>query len=102
MASKPITPRQAEVLRDLSETDFLRPMDVGGRDGSHHSATLAQLANLGLVERKKLHSTSCPYGCLRNDGTVSTRCRCKGSCTYRRIARARSTKKRESAGERKL
>lgn len=85
MALRQITKRQRDVLRDLSVTEFLRPMDVGGRDGSHHSATLAQLAKLGLVERKKLHAIYCPHGSSREDGTISTGCRCKGSCTYRRL-----------------
>lgn len=80
-----LTPRQLEVLHYLSDTEFLRPMDVGGRDGSHHSATLAALAKRGLVDRKKLHAIHCPHGSRRSDGTLSTRCRCKGSCTYRRF-----------------
>lgn len=29
-----------------------RPMDVGGRDGSHHCATLRRLVDLGLAERR--------------------------------------------------
>jgi len=98
MPGKPLTPRQSEVLRDLSDTEFLRPMDVGGRDGSHHSATLAGLVKRGLVERRKIHAIHCPHGCRRADGTISTRCRCKGSCTYRRVTDDRATKKRKRAG----
>lgn len=32
---------------------WLRPMDVGGRDGSRHSATLRRLASRGLVESQR-------------------------------------------------
>lgn len=33
-----------------------RPMDVGGSDGSHHSATLRKLAARGFVERMRRNS----------------------------------------------
>lgn len=48
-----VTERQFEVLQSLrgSPDLWLRPMDVGGTDGSHHSKTLAQLAGKGLAER---------------------------------------------------
>lgn len=56
-----LTARQLDVLRNLhwfarsaaqrGSSPRARPMDVGGRDGSHHSATLAQLVRKGLVKR---------------------------------------------------
>lgn len=47
-----ISEREREVLEALSYTEWLRPMDIGGRDGSHHSATLAKLVARGIVERR--------------------------------------------------
>ena len=32
---------------------WFAPMDVGGRDASHHSATLRKLVKLGLAEKKE-------------------------------------------------
>ena len=45
--------QQREVLGELRGGEWLRPMDVGGTDGSHHSRTLARLVKAGLAERKK-------------------------------------------------
>lgn len=78
-----MTERERKLLARLDETEFLRPMDVGGRDGSHHSATLARLARKGLAERRK----SC--WCTDDKASPSYNrrhpwCRCKGSCRYRR------------------
>lgn len=47
-----LTDRQFAILRDLDDENWMRPMDVGGRDASHHSATLAQLVRKGLAERR--------------------------------------------------
>lgn len=54
----PLTPRDIEVLHDLVAFMFsphaptwARPLDIGGTNGSHHSATLAKLTKRGLVER---------------------------------------------------
>lgn len=47
-----MTERQFAVLRDLDDERWLRPMDIGGRDASHHSETLAQLVRKGLAERR--------------------------------------------------
>ncbi len=70
-------------------------MDVGARDGSHHSATLSALAGRGLVDRKKIHATYCYNGSTQRQKLVdnrwvvtdghppSTACCCKGSCRYR-------------------
>lgn len=75
--------------------DGAQPMDIGGRDGSHHSATLAQLTKKGLAERKKLHAIYCYHGSTQRQKLVdnrwvytdghppSTKCCCKGSCRYK-------------------
>lgn len=48
-----LTQRQQDVLDSLAgHLSWLRPMDIGGRDSSHHSQTLAGLAQKDLVERK--------------------------------------------------
>lgn len=88
-----LTQRQIEVLkrlaaikdnrytnsRDLTSEVFApevrgywaAPMDFGGTNGSHHSATATQLAKLGLVERYK-------------NGRINTfNSRNKSSCCYR-------------------
>lgn len=48
-----LTDRQRELLVHLDDELWLRPMDVGGTDGSHHSRTLAQLARKGLAEESR-------------------------------------------------
>lgn len=50
-----LTSRQLEVLRTLAacQLRWARPMDVGGRDDSHHSKTLKALARRGLVIRRR-------------------------------------------------
>lgn len=49
-----LTPREAEVLRDIpSGDDWWRPMDCGGRDSSDHSRVLMKLAEKGYVEMKE-------------------------------------------------
>jgi hypothetical protein len=95
-----ISDRQLDVLDTLAVYgDWARPMDVGARDGSHHSATLSQLASKGLAERKKLHAIYCYNGSTQrqalvdnrwvvtDDHSPSTACCCKGSCRYK-ITRA--------------
>ena len=48
-----MTKNESEVLSQLMyQTDWCRPMDVGGHDSSHHGRTLAKLADAGLVERR--------------------------------------------------
>lgn len=47
-----LTENQRGVLVSMYTGEWMRPMDMGGRDGSHHSATLAALVRKGLVERK--------------------------------------------------
>lgn len=83
-----LPPRAIEVLRDLPEGEaYVRPMDVGGADGSHHSATLARLAALGLAERRKRHQIYCTYDApIAGTDRRSARCCCRGSYHYRRSA----------------
>lgn len=52
-----IEERDAEVLSALRDMRQLRqgwvkPIDIGGQDCSHHSSTLNRLIKKGLVERK--------------------------------------------------
>jgi hypothetical protein len=58
-----LTSRDLEVLRDLRSANkqakqhdhhdgYVRPMDVGGGDGSYHSGVLAKLVRHGLVKRR--------------------------------------------------
>lgn len=46
------TARERAVLDQLPTDAWVRPMDVGGRDGSGHSYTLAILVAKGLAERE--------------------------------------------------
>lgn len=58
-----ITEREREVLGELDAANrsfinigyrdgWVRPMDCGGSNGSHHGATLQRLLKKGLVDRK--------------------------------------------------
>ena len=50
--ARPLTPRQLDLLyHQLPDDQWCTPMMLGGTDGSHHSATLAQLVRKGLAER---------------------------------------------------
>ena len=51
-----ITDKQYDVLWQLSDTKFLKPMDFGAWDASHHSGTARQLAKQGMVEISGYHS----------------------------------------------
>lgn len=56
--TRPLTDRETELLHELAawhrtEKIGARPLDLGAHNGSHHSATLARLVRLGLVERKE-------------------------------------------------
>jgi hypothetical protein len=47
-----LTTRQRDLLyHQLDDERWSTPMMLGGTDGSHHSATLAQLVRKGLAER---------------------------------------------------
>jgi len=83
-----VSEREMELLINLSDENWRRPMDVGAWDGSHHSATLTRLAKRGLVERKKIHAIQCYFDSMHNGKRV-TRCCCKGHCEYRRTAAGR-------------
>lgn len=49
-----MTDREREVLREFpSNADWQRPMDVGGRDGTDHSAVIMRLVQKGYVEMKE-------------------------------------------------
>lgn len=52
-----LSEREKEVAESLwvfgRGREWARPMDIGGRDASHHSMTLARLSKKGLVERKE-------------------------------------------------
>lgn len=52
-----LTDIDKEVLDDLTcwkyDNGWARPMDVGGRDCSHHSRTLAKLVRLGYAEERR-------------------------------------------------
>jgi hypothetical protein len=91
-----ISDRQKDVLESLAAYgDWAQPMDIGGRDGSHHSATLNQLVRRGLADRKKLHAIYCYNGSTQRQKLVDNRwvvtdghppspkCCCKGSCRYK-------------------
>lgn len=77
-----LTDRQRECLRWLDDELWLRPMDMGATDGSHHSRTLRQLVDKGLADRKS------PGG--------------RSGCRYRRTKAGRAhiyaTKKEVSRG----
>ena len=53
-----LRPHEEEVLNYLQwfaenrPQKWVRPMDVGGSDGSHHSGTLAKLVKLGYAESR--------------------------------------------------
>lgn len=81
MTPQPLTERDIETLdalrgasddaikhdtRAMRRIGWVQPLDCGGGNGSHHSATLTKLAKRGLAERHK-------FGGPRD----------KGSCRYR-------------------
>lgn len=89
MTRRALNEREIDVLCNLDDEQWQRVMAVGGRDGSHHSATLANLARRGLAERKK--SCGCgPGSWLEKEILAAGKvplwpwCRCRGSCLYRR------------------
>jgi hypothetical protein len=48
-----LTQRQRDLLyHQLADDYWCTPRMLGGTDGSHHSATLAQLVRKGLAERQ--------------------------------------------------
>jgi hypothetical protein len=72
MPAVPLTSHQLEVLNDLFYHArrpgwglWARPLDLGARDSSHHSRTLAQLCRLGLVERARRNTLLNVIGAAR-------------------------------------
>lgn len=54
-----LSEREADVLMTMAGSDYwVRPMDIGGSDASHHSATLRRLVSRGYVERRRRSATS--------------------------------------------
>jgi hypothetical protein len=81
-----LSERQREVLRELEAAvrqnpgRRIAPIDLGGQDGSHHCATLAQLCKKGLATRRKqvfFGNCECKCGPLAMFGH-----RCRGSFSY--------------------
>lgn len=94
-AQPPLTERQRELLAWLDDLEWKKSLDLGGADGSHHSATLAALARKGLAERNK--SCWCGPGSARERELLAKGitprwpwCGCKGSCRYRRTPAGRA------------
>jgi len=86
----PLTARQRDVLVLLHQHArrdnwgfWARPLDLGARDSSHHSRTLAQLCGLGLVERGRRNTLINMIGGRR------------GSWKYRITATGRARARRE-------
>lgn len=61
---KPLTARDLETLREMDAASwcnrewrkgFVRPMDFGGWNGSHHSKTAQKLVARGLAEASRTH-----------------------------------------------
>lgn len=48
-----LSEREIEILMSMEGHEWLRPLDVGGFNGSHHSATLALLVRRDLVESRQ-------------------------------------------------
>lgn len=69
--SEELSPRAVEVLQelaacsDLTGLTWATPMMVGGRDASHHSATLGQLVRCGLAERRRRNTLANAIGSRR-------------------------------------
>lgn len=102
VARPALSDRQRDVLESLAafkryngyNDGWAQPMDIGGHDGSHHSATLKGLVDRGLVDREKRHAICCYHGSTQRQKLVDNRwvvtdghppsekCCCKGSCRY--------------------
>ncbi len=82
---RPLSERQREVLGNLAayKTVFVRPMDVGGRDWSHHAKTLMTLVGRELVETRKDHAIYCSFTPERPRKAGAQHCCCRGSRRYR-------------------
>jgi predicted DNA-binding ArsR family transcriptional regulator len=74
-----LTQLQRDVLEQCSTT-WLRPMDMGGRDGSHHTSVLKALVRKGLVERQRR------IGSIGARGSYRYRLTAAGDAELRRAA----------------
>jgi hypothetical protein len=82
-----ITDRDREVLDSLSVVDWLRPMDIGGRNGSHHAATLVKLVRYGLVEQRRRKTFANAFRAPGEKRMIGSggRGQFRGSWEYRRV-----------------
>jgi hypothetical protein len=85
MTVKPLTQRDIDTLQELALAGdnmrrlgradmWVKPMDCGGRNNSHHSRTLTKLAKRGLAEREAPWSLSMVRGSCRyriNDAGIT-------------------------------
>lgn len=83
-----LTDRQRTLLRWLDDEAYRTPMDLGGRDGSHHSRTLRQLVSKGYATRRVRGSLLNQIRGAEYYAYLSTRKRhrsaARGSYDYRR------------------
>lgn len=62
---EPLDLRTREVLLGLDGARWMRPMDFGGRDASHHARTAEKLVRLGWVERRQRNTLANMRGSSR-------------------------------------
>lgn len=72
-----MTENQAEVLEGLNQMGWLRPMDFGGSNGSHHGVTARRMEKQGWVEWRY---------CGHEPGEKLRHMK-RGSCLYRITAK---------------
>lgn len=84
-------------MRDLQEqglkvSEWVRPMDCGGANGSDHSYRLGRLAKMGLAERKKIYGISSDgsRGCYKYTITAEGQKIIDDMRAERRAARAKA------------
>jgi predicted transcriptional regulator len=54
-AAPALSEREREVLNELDD-QWVRPMDIGGRDAGDHSRVLRALVRKGLAEKRRRNS----------------------------------------------
>lgn len=59
-----LTPREQRIL-DLLDDEWQRPMDLGGGNSTHHSATLRNLVKKGYAEKRRRDSLMNALGSSR-------------------------------------
>jgi hypothetical protein len=62
MKIKPLTEKDREILHELvgqteAGVEWVRPMNLGARDGSDHSHRLLKMERYGFVEKKRYGSS---------------------------------------------